>query len=35
LEKVPVRNINLLDPRAAASNVINERWRVNENLKRR
>jgi predicted transcriptional regulator of viral defense system len=34
LEKVPVRNITLLDPRAAASNVINERWRVNENLTR-
>jgi len=34
LKKVPVGNITLLDPRVPPSSVMNERWRVNENLRR-
>ena len=34
LQQVPVRNKTLLDPRAPASAILNERWQVNENLRR-
>ena len=34
LQHVPVHNMTLLDPHASASTVINERWQVNENLRR-
>jgi len=34
LQDVPVRNKTLLDPRALASTILNERWQVNENLRR-
>ena len=34
LRQFPVRNVTLLDPRAPASTVTNERWQVNENLRR-
>jgi len=34
LQQIQVRNVTRLDPRASASTVINERWQVNENLRR-
>jgi len=34
LQQIQVRNVTLLDPRAPTSIVINERWQVNENLRR-
>ena len=34
LQEVPMRNLTRLDPRAPASTATNERWRVNENLRR-
>jgi predicted transcriptional regulator of viral defense system len=34
LQQFQVRNVTLLDPRAPASTIINERWQINENLRR-
>ena len=34
LQQVSVRNMTLLDPRTPASTVTNERWHINENLRR-
>jgi predicted transcriptional regulator of viral defense system len=34
LQRFPVRNVTLLDPRAPASTNTNERWQINENLRR-
>jgi predicted transcriptional regulator of viral defense system len=34
LQQVFVRNVTLLDPRAPASATSNERWQINENLRR-
>lgn len=34
LQQVPVGNKTLLDPRAPASAILNERWRIIENLRR-
>jgi len=34
LQQVFVRNVTLLDPRAPASAIWNERWQINENLRR-
>jgi hypothetical protein len=33
LQQVAVHNVTLLDPRAPASTVTNERWQINENLR--
>ena len=34
LQQFPVRNTTLLDPRAPSGTVLNDRWQVNENLRR-
>lgn len=34
LQQFPVRNVTILDPRASVSAVTNERWQINENLRR-
>jgi predicted transcriptional regulator of viral defense system len=34
LQQYPVRNVTLLDPRASKSDFTNERWQINENLRR-
>jgi predicted transcriptional regulator of viral defense system len=34
LQKFPVRNVTMLDPRASRSKFTNERWQINENLRR-
>ena len=34
LQQFPMRNMILLDPRMPASNAVNERWQINENLRR-
>jgi predicted transcriptional regulator of viral defense system len=34
LQQAPVRNKTLLDPRAPASAILNERWQIIENLRR-
>jgi predicted transcriptional regulator of viral defense system len=35
LQQFPVRNVTRLDPRAPASTIMNARWQINENLRRR
>lgn len=34
LQQIPVRNVTMLDPRLPASVILNERWQINENLRR-
>jgi predicted transcriptional regulator of viral defense system len=34
LQKYPVRNVTVLDPHTPRSTVTNERWQINENLRR-
>jgi predicted transcriptional regulator of viral defense system len=34
LQQVPVTNVSLLDPRVPASGLVNERWQVNENIRK-
>jgi predicted transcriptional regulator of viral defense system len=34
LQQIPISNVTLLDPRRSASTTTNERWQINENLRR-